>query len=171
MDEIFTDQPADLTPTQLDNLNGYAELLRKKDLPSALRPHVESLASELPPMSEVVTENAVVDFAEQREGSEIKDGHKRAEVSPAHHQKHLEVASFVPDIESRSTEEQDLIGEVVEIGQEATEGYDINTSKKSSAHTATTTTGAAEFLGFKKIKISLLELKNYFLALMVNKIS
>ncbi len=47
----------------------------------------------------------------------------RPELTPAHHMRHIEVAApLVPDIKDRPTNEQDLIGEVIEIGSEALGG-------------------------------------------------
>lgn len=48
------------------------------------------------------------------------------EISPEHHQAHIDIARpAVPDIDSLPPEEQDLIGEIIEIGGEALEDADI----------------------------------------------
>ena len=81
-----------------------------------------------PPPPEVVSTEALVDFAEKRARSDpnhAEDFHQRIEISQRHHQQHLEIASFVPDIESLPTDQQDMIGETIEIGQEAIVDHEL----------------------------------------------
>lgn len=55
------------------------------------------------------------------------------EISPEHHQEHVDVARpAVPDIDSLSPEQQDLVGEVVEIGEEALIDTDVTIMHEQS---------------------------------------
>ena len=63
---------------------------------------------------------------------DIARGHleKRGiELTPEHHQQHVDIARpIVPDIDTAPPEEQDLVGEVIEIGQEALSVTDVRAS-------------------------------------------
>ncbi len=96
-------QQAPVIPTGETGASGltYASLLEQEDLHPALRPHIERLAAER------------------------GDIERSSEITPKHHQRHLEIARpTVPGIDGKTTTEQDFIGEVVELGEEALEAPD-----------------------------------------------
>jgi len=101
------------------NLLGYMNGLASNE---------QTVVQQPQPAVETATETALTDFAQHREGHSPQPAeafHSRAEISPRHHQEHLEEASFVPGIAERPEAEQDIIGELIEIGQEATRGNDL----------------------------------------------
>lgn len=56
-------------------------------------------------------------------------------ISPEHHQSHVDIArSAVPNIDDLPPEEQDLVGEIIEIGEEALEGAQIGTLAPLESH-------------------------------------
>jgi hypothetical protein len=88
------------------------------------------------PAVEVTTENNLVTDAHQRLIAESANNyHDRVEISPRHHMDHLQKASFVQGIEDRPENEQDLIGELIEIGSSAI--IESTTEKSSLAQELT----------------------------------
>lgn len=58
------------------------------------------------------------------------------EISPEHHQSHIDIARpAVPNIVSLPPEEQDFIGEIIEIGQEAIEDTEVAMAVSSESYT------------------------------------
>lgn len=58
--------------------------------------------------------------------SHLERTESKFEISPEHHQSHIDIARpAVPNIDSLSSEEQDFIGELIEIGKEALEDTEI----------------------------------------------
>lgn len=59
------------------------------------------------------------------------------EISPEHHQAHIDITRpAVPDIDELSPEEQDLIGELVEIGQEALQDTEVTVVAPTEKYTS-----------------------------------
>ena len=92
------------------------------DMNSHLRSHLERLAAE--------------------------EESRRAEITPEHHLEHITIAeSIIPDIESRPIHEQDLLGEVVELGETALDSVvadeSILSKKESYGETKETKSGSS----------------------------
>lgn len=101
---------------------------------------IDFAAVEPQPAVEVATEQALSVFV-QRFGGKDPQGaetfHRRAEISPRHHEEHVNIAGFVPGLTERLASEQDIIGQLIEIGQAATAGEDLDVPewmKKSDYH-------------------------------------
>ncbi len=122
MPENLTVQPPlPVEPTQLT----YAALLEQQpDMHPDLRVHVERLAAGAgEPLPGAVTGEQLMSQVEPQAvppAATAEIPAWRAEISPEHHERHLEIASFVPDIDKLSPVEQDEIGETIEIGWGAT---------------------------------------------------
>lgn len=59
----------------------------------------------------------------------------RVEISPEHHQAHIDIARpAVPSIDSLPAEEQDFVGEIIEIGEEALEDAEIIMAAPSESY-------------------------------------
>jgi len=68
--------------------------------------------------------------------SHLERVESRLEISPEHHQAHIDIARpAVPDIDNLSPEEQDFVGEIIEIGKEALEETEIAVVAPSETYT------------------------------------
>jgi hypothetical protein len=100
--------------------------------------HMDRLAAlelGVPLPQELTAENDVITFAEERNSPAAtltETANSRTEISPAHHQSHLEKAAFVPGVAALPSAEQDFIGEVVELGEHAMGTAEAGEAEKPS---------------------------------------
>lgn len=90
---------------------------------------IDFAAVEPQPAVEVATERALSVFVKRIGGKDpgaAETMHRRAEISPRHHREHVEISDFIPGIAERPTAQQDFIGELIEIGQAATAGDELD---------------------------------------------
>jgi hypothetical protein len=115
---------------QLTHANVMQEYAQSANPNPDLLSHMEGLAQEeyvtqrkLQPIIDETAETAPTEYVGKEVKSEVRaaeSSSNRSEVSPRHHEEHVSKAAFIPNFSRRTVVEQDLIGEILELGQEET---------------------------------------------------